>query len=100
MKVKCHQITSAGAVRDHNEDYLLFWEPEEFDLRQKLGSMAVLADGVGGESHGDVASRLAAESVQSVFKESKPDASMTEIVRGMFETAASKVFQTAQHNGR
>src|ERR1051326_2823510 len=61
MKVKCHQISSAGAVREHNEDFVLFWEPEDFGLRQKLGSLAILADGVGGEGNGDVASRMAVE---------------------------------------
>jgi serine/threonine-protein kinase len=100
MKVKCHQISSAGKVRDHNEDYPLFWEPDEFDLRQKTGSLAVLADGVGGEGNGDIASKLAAETALSMFKEAKPEAPPADVVRGMFDTAAAKVFQAAQHNGR
>ena len=48
MKVKCHQISSTGPVRDHNEDFLAFWEPEDFYVRQNVGSLAILADGVGG----------------------------------------------------
>jgi serine/threonine-protein kinase len=100
MKVKCHQISSAGAVRDHNEDFLLFWEPEDFTLRQKLGSLAILADGVGGEGNGDVASRLAVETASAMFQESKPEQTVTATVRGMFDSAAARVFQAAQHNGR
>ena len=100
MKVKCHQISSAGTVRDHNEDFLLFWEPEDFELAQKLGSIALLADGVGGESHGDVASRLAAETALAAFKESNPEATPTDAARQMFDAAAAKVFQAAQGKSR
>src|SRR5215469_10679895 len=58
MKVKCFQVSSAGAVRDHNEDFVVFWEPQDFEERQKIGSIAILADGVGGIGNGDVASRM------------------------------------------
>ena len=100
MKVKCHQISTAGAVRDHNEDFLLFWEPEEFKRAQELGSLAILADGVGGESHGDVASCLAAETALAAFKESKPEATPAAAARQMFDAAAAKVFQASQEKGR
>src|ERR1017187_987196 len=100
MKVKCHQISTAGAVRDHNEDFLLFWEPEEFDLAQKLGSLALLADGVGGVANGDIASRLAAETALAAFKESNPEATPAAVARQMFDAAATKVFQAAQGKGR
>jgi serine/threonine-protein kinase len=100
MKVKCHQISSAGMVRDRNEDFLLFWEPEEFEVKQKVGSLAILADGVGGEGNGDVASRLAAETALGVFKEAKPESSVSNVVRGIFDEAAAKVFQATRHQGR
>ena len=100
MKVKCFQLSSAGPVRDHNEDFLAFWEPEDFDRLQKIGSLAIVADGVGGEGNGDKASRLAAETALSVFKEAKPEASPTDVAREMFDTSANKVFQAAQNNGR
>jgi serine/threonine protein phosphatase PrpC len=100
LKVKCFQLSSSGPVRDHNEDFLLFWEPENFDLVQRAGSVAIVADGVGGESHGDEASRLAAETALSVFKEAKPESSPTDLVRQMFDASAAKVFQAAQNSGR
>jgi serine/threonine-protein kinase len=87
-------------VRDHNEDFVVFWEPEEFELRQKVGSLAILADGVGGEGNGDIASRLAAETALSLFKEAKPESSASDVVRGMFDTAATKVFQATRDKGR
>src|ERR1035437_5767121 len=100
MKVKCHQVSSAGPVRDHNEDFLLFWEPEEFERLQEAGSIAIVADGVGGESNGDKASRLAAGTGLAVFKEAKPNTSATAIMRQIFDASAARVFQAAQHEGR
>jgi serine/threonine-protein kinase len=100
MKVKCHQLSSVGAVRDHNEDFIAFWEPEDFYVRQNAGSIAILADGVGGVGNGDVASRLAAETALSVFQQSKPDTSPTDLVRQMYEETSTKVWQSAQKDGR
>jgi len=100
MKVKCHQLSSAGSVRDRNEDFLLFWEPEDFNRRQESGSVAILADGVGGEGNGDQASRLAAETALAVFRERKPGTSTNDVVRRMFDAAAAQVFEAAQQKGR
>ena len=100
MKVKCHQISSVGTVRDRNEDFLIFWEPENFEQRQQLGSIALLADGVGGEGRGDVASRLAVDTALGFFKEANAETSAPALVRGMFDAAATRVFQAAQHDGR
>src|SRR5262249_6806159 len=100
MKVKCHQLTSIGTVRDHNEDFFLFWEPGDFDSRKRLGSVALLADGVGGEGNGDIASHLAVETALAVFKDSKPEGPVTDVVRQMFDDSAAKVFQAAQSQGR
>lgn len=100
MKVKCHQLSTSGPVREHNEDYVAFWEPDDFETGQKVGSIAVLADGVGGESNGDVASRLAAETALFVFREAAPETPARDIVRTMFDTAAGRVFQAGQQQGR
>jgi serine/threonine protein phosphatase PrpC len=100
MKVKCHQLSSAGTVRDHNEDFLLFWEPDDFEARQKLGSIAILADGVGGEGNGDIASKLAVETALGVFQQTKPGTTTSNLVRAIFDEAAAKVFQATQSKGR
>lgn len=100
MKVKCFQLSSVGAVRDHNEDFIAFWEPEDFQTLQAVGSLAVLADGVGGEGNGDIASRMAAESALAIFRESKPEAPPTDIVRRIYDDASAKIFQEAQQKGR
>jgi len=100
VKIKCHQVSSTGSVRDHNEDFVAFWEPEDFYIRQNAGSIAILADGVGGEGNGDVASRLAAETALSVFKEAKPEAAINDLARQIFDEASARIFQAAQQKGR
>jgi serine/threonine protein phosphatase PrpC/predicted Ser/Thr protein kinase len=100
MKVKCHQLTSTGTVRDHNEDYIAFWEPEDFYVRQKTGSIAILADGVGGEGNGEIASQLAGETARSVFQESSPETAPAEIERRIYDEASAKLFQAAREKGR
>jgi serine/threonine-protein kinase len=100
VKVKCYQVSSTGVVRDHNEDFIVFWEPTDFDLRQQLGSIAILADGVGGQGHGEVASRLAAETALAVFKEAKPETTPANLIRQIFNEASTKVFHAGQEQGR
>jgi serine/threonine protein phosphatase PrpC/predicted Ser/Thr protein kinase len=100
MKVKCHQLTSTGTVRDHNEDYIAFWEPEDFYVRQKTGSIAILADGVGGEGNGEIASQMAGETARSVFQESSPETAPAEIERRIYDEASAKLFQAAREKGR
>jgi serine/threonine-protein kinase len=100
MKIKCHQLTSTGAVRDHNEDFIAFWEPDDFYARQNSGSLAILADGVGGVGNGDVASRLAAETALSIFQQARPETSPADLVRQMYDETSAKVWQVAQKSGR
>jgi serine/threonine-protein kinase len=100
MKVKCYQVSSTGAVRDHNEDSIAFWEPEDFYVGQSLGSIAALADGVGGIGNGDVASQLAVNTAIGVFKESKPDMAPADIIRQIFEAASVKILQASNEKGR
>ncbi len=100
MKVKCFQLSSVGPVRDHNEDFVVFWEPEDFQARQNLGSIAILADGVGGIGNGDVASRTAAETAIDIFRDAKPETAPAEVFRQIYDTASGKLFQASREKGR
>jgi serine/threonine-protein kinase len=100
MKVKCFQLSSVGAVREHNEDFVVFWEPEDFYVRQGVGSIAILADGVGGMGSGEVASRMGAETAIDVFRESKPETPPADVFRQIYDTASAKIFQASRERGR
>lgn len=58
-----HNKTDAGRTRDRNEDYYGHWQQDGRDL-------FVVADGMGGERGGGVASRTAVLAVKAVFAQS------------------------------
>jgi protein phosphatase len=59
-----------GRQRPGNEDYHGFWSPDDPAIRERLGVLLVVADGMGGSQSGEVASRMAVETVIRVVSES------------------------------
>ncbi len=65
--IETASLTDVGLQRTNNEDSYLYWEPDsDADFRLK-GRLAVVADGMGGYEGGQEASRLAVETVRSVY---------------------------------
>lgn len=65
--IEIASLTDVGLQRANNEDSYLYWEAEpdkDFHLK---GRLAIVADGMGGYEGGQEASRLAVETVQSVY---------------------------------
>ena len=84
MRLRYARLTTAGPVREINEDYLDFWESEDPLVREKQGSVALLADGVGGLDRGEVASRMAVEEALQVFRDTPPGTDPQATLRRMF----------------
>lgn len=57
-------LTHTGLVRAVNEDAVVYLPPEALDG----GALAVVTDGMGGHPAGDVASRIAAETVLQTYR--------------------------------
>ncbi len=95
MRLRYARLTTPGSIREINEDYLDFWEAEDPLVREKQGSVALLADGVGGLDRGEVASRLAVEEALRVFRAAPPDGDPQETLRRMFSVACTRVHDTA-----
>lgn len=55
--------TDQGRIRDHNEDFVTFWEPDNEAAEAQNGWLYIVADGVGGADAGEVASQFASERV-------------------------------------
>ena len=70
MRLRYARLSTAGTVRPVNEDWLDFWESPDPLTRERQGSVALLADGVGGYEHGEVASRLAVDTALRDFQSS------------------------------
>ena len=80
-------------MRPHNEDFLGVWHPSGEEARLARGTVAVLADGVGGHEAGEVASRLAVDVCLREFATAAIGTTPNQILWRMFNTANLAVFE-------
>jgi serine/threonine protein phosphatase PrpC len=100
MRLRYARISTPGPVRPVNEDWIDFWESSDPLVREAQGSVGLLADGIGGYEHGEVASRLAVDEALAEFKEAPADTKPYELLRRMFARACASVYEKAvQDNG-
>jgi len=65
--IEAASLTDVGRQRSNNEDSYIYWEPDSDEDFRRKGRLAVIADGMGGYEGGQEASRLAVETVRSVY---------------------------------
>src|ERR1044071_3731861 len=65
--VELANLTDTGRVREVNEDYYCYHEPDDDEIFRLKGRLAVVVDGVGGHIGGQVASGLAVDAVKSTY---------------------------------
>ena len=68
MKIRYAAKTDVGMKRTHNEDYFSLIEDEQLFL---------VADGMGGHASGEVASRMAVDTIVGFFKATQDDQQLT-----------------------
>jgi PPM family protein phosphatase len=93
------QASDRGRVRDHNEDYIGCALPDVPEREQTHGWLFVLADGVGGQEKGEVASRTAVETLVSEFRRAGRDLPLRTLLPRLVQTANEKVLE-AGFSGR
>ncbi len=85
--------TDVGSVRKNNEDHLVFIRPFDVNIRNTYGCLAMVADGMGGHSNGEIASKMAADIIsRSYFDASNK---ILESLKAAFEKANKAIFQKA-----
>jgi len=99
MKITYAELSSTGPVRPHNEDFVKFWEPEGEQGRQTRGVVSLLADGVGGQGFGEVASELAVETALRVFRDADPTTTDNQLLWRMFNAANLAVYDAGMAHG-
>lgn len=92
MKLTFAELSSTGPVRHHNEDSIGFWQPEGDDEKLILGSIVAVADGVGGLSSGEIASRMAIDIAINTFKAAARGAKPTQILEQIFKEANLDIY--------
>jgi serine/threonine protein phosphatase PrpC len=72
LEIEFAELSDPGLIRPRNEDYLGHFLPSTPEQVRSHGWLFVLADGVGGQQQGEVASRAAVTEVVGGFRRATP----------------------------
>jgi len=100
LKLTFAELSTTGPVRHHNEDCTGFWQPESEADRLLYGSIAAIADGVGGLSSGEIASRMAIDIAVDVFRNSPADRKPNKILEQIFKEANLDIYNFSVEAGQ
>ena len=88
-------LSHVGNVREHNEDCVGHATPIKPEEARTHGWFFVLADGVGGQDRGEIASRTAVETLISAFRGARESESPTGLLPRIIQTANLRIYETA-----
>lgn len=95
LELEFAELTHPGLVRDHNEDAMGHVAPTSPAQVQSQGWLFALADGVGGLQKGEIASRLAIETVLSGFRKMPKGVMHVSILPKLVQEANQAIFDAA-----
>src|ERR1017187_3436973 len=99
LDVEFTQLTDPGRVREHNEDYLGYVLPHASAQLRSHGCLFALADGVGGQQKGEVASRVAVESLLDGFVRAREGEAHKALLTRLVQAANTQVYETGGASG-
>ena len=99
LELEFAHVTDPGRVREGNEDYLGYALPATPAHERTHGWLFALADGVGGHERGEVASRVAVESLLAGFREAPAGELHGALLQRLVQAANVRVYETGRQTG-
>jgi PPM family protein phosphatase len=100
LELEFAELSDTGRIREHNEDCIGHAAPSTAEGARAQGWLFALADGVGGQEHGEVASQLAIENLQSGFRDFRPNETAIACLQRLVQAANLRILETAASMGR
>lgn len=95
--LQAHLLTDIGLKRQKNEDSCLMCAPKDPTLGEERGVLFCVADGMGGASAGEFASRMSLRAFHKAYFEG-PRAAIPPALRDALIEANQRVFEEAEDN--
>lgn len=93
VAIEIGNLTDVGRKRTQNEDYFGFFETAGEVL-------AIVADGMGGHTSGEIASRMAVEIIHDNYSKERDDKDVLEALRSAFQIANFTILQKSLEQER
>jgi PPM family protein phosphatase len=99
MKYSVYSLSDTGRVRQLNEDSVRVERPSDATIAGKWGDLYVVADGMGGHESGEVASKIAIETIARAYY-SANGMPTDEALAHAIKEANAEIFRRAQEEDR
>lgn len=95
--IELANLSDVGCQRENNEDRYSYWESADDQQFALKGRLAIVADGMGGYEGGQEASRIAVETIESVYRDGVMGGPHSWLVEG-FQAAHNRIQEYAINN--
>jgi PPM family protein phosphatase len=95
--IELANLSDVGCQRENNEDRYSYWEPADDQQFALKGRLAIVADGMGGYEGGQEASRIAAETIETAYRDGVMGGPHSWLVEG-FQAAHNRIQEYAINN--